>query len=73
MWAWLCYLLAWLSADPDALAIERSRCAGSVNVAYASLTVAEPPAPPAPAPKPAPPKPCTSAVASPTSGSPAKP
>jgi hypothetical protein len=56
MWAWLSYLLAWLSADPAALDAERARCAGSVNVAYAALAAAEPPAPPAPAPRP---KPCS--------------
>lgn len=52
LWHWILWMLAAMSAEPDAIAAERARCAGYANVAYASL--AQAPAPPPPAPKPAP-------------------
>lgn len=54
MWEYLLALLAGLSAEPNAEAIERPRSAAAVAVAYAIVTAD---AAPAPAPAPTPPKP----------------
>lgn len=49
LWQWILAFLAWLSADPQAIDLERPRAAGAVAVAYAAFAPdAEPPAPPAP-------------------------
>jgi len=55
---WLLYLLTWLAHDPASLADERARCAGAVNVAYASLAQDPAPAPKREADAPAPPPTC---------------
>jgi len=49
-WAWILSWLAWLSADPAAVNVERPKAAAAVAVAYAAfaLEAPAPPAPPAP-------------------------
>lgn len=38
LWRWLMSWLVWLSADPDAMAVEQPRAAASVAAAYATFT-----------------------------------
>lgn len=50
-WRWLIAFLTWLSADPQAVDLERPKAAAAVSAARASMLV-DGPTPPAPVPAP---------------------
>jgi hypothetical protein len=61
LWRWFISMLVWLSADPQAIDLERPKAAAAVAAARASMAVEAAPVPPAPEPQPKPPAPavCT--------------
>jgi len=58
LWHWLLYVLTWMAHDPESIAVERARCAGAVNVAYAALANEPAPTPKREATTLDPPPPC---------------
>jgi hypothetical protein len=61
LWRWFIGMLVWLSADPQAIDLERPKSAAAVAAARSSMAVeaAPVPTPPAPGPKPPAPAVCT--------------
>lgn len=52
LWRWIISWLVWLSADPQAIDLERPKAAAAVAAARSSMEVDAGPRPPAPQPKP---------------------
>ena len=61
LWRWFISMLVWLSADPQAIDLERPKAAAAVAAARSSMAVEAAPVPTPPAPQPKPPAPavCT--------------